>query len=87
MMGLLAIVTGYGVFISLSWKTMARPEKASLATVVLLTPLHWLLLSAAAWRALGEIYLRPHHWNKTPHRRTRRRPVQASTAEGAPMMA
>jgi hypothetical protein len=32
-----------------------------------LMPLHWLLLSAAAWRALWQLLLNPFHWEKTAH--------------------
>ncbi len=30
-------------------------------------PLYYLLVSVAAWRALGELVLAPHHWHKTEH--------------------
>jgi glycosyltransferase XagB len=35
--------------------------------VLLLTPLYWLLLSLAAWRALFQLLSAPQHWEKTEH--------------------
>ncbi len=32
-----------------------------------LTPLHWLLLSLAAWRALYQLAVSPYRWEKTEH--------------------
>ena len=37
------------------------------AWVLLLTPLHWLLLSLAAWRALFQLLSDPQRWEKTEH--------------------
>jgi glycosyltransferase XagB len=37
------------------------------AWVLMLTPLHWLLLSFAAWRALFKFLLEPQRWEKTEH--------------------
>jgi hypothetical protein len=30
-------------------------------------PLYWLLASVAAWRAIVDLVVDPHHWAKTPH--------------------
>ncbi len=37
------------------------------AWVLVLTPLHWLLLSLAAWRALYQLIAAPYAWEKTEH--------------------
>jgi hypothetical protein len=37
------------------------------AWVLVLTPLHWLLLSLAAWRALIQLVVAPYRWEKTQH--------------------
>lgn len=63
---------GYGAFIALGLVTLSGIEKPRPFVFVALTPLYWLLLSLAAWAALWEIYRRPHHWSKTPHRRAAR---------------
>jgi len=49
--------------------------------VLLLIPLHWLLLSLAAWRAVWQLIRAPQLWEKTEHglaRHSRRR--EATTA-------
>jgi hypothetical protein len=35
--------------------------------VLLLIPIHWLLLSLAAWRALYQLLRDPYRWEKTEH--------------------
>jgi cellulose synthase/poly-beta-1,6-N-acetylglucosamine synthase-like glycosyltransferase len=34
---------------------------------ILLSPFYWLLMSMAAWKALWQLLLRPHYWEKTTH--------------------
>ncbi|MDI3470297.1 MAG: Glycosyl transferase, group 2 family protein [Pseudolabrys sp.] len=66
---------GYGVSGALSVAGLARRKLTRHAWVLLILPLHWLLLSAAAWRALFQLIRRPYYWEKTEHglaRRTRR---------------
>jgi cellulose synthase/poly-beta-1,6-N-acetylglucosamine synthase-like glycosyltransferase len=53
------------VFLSL-WAAVGRGHD-DLAPSALLTPLYWVLMSAATYMALGELILRPHHWHKTEH--------------------
>ncbi|HRP78882.1 MAG TPA: glycosyl transferase, partial [Aquamicrobium sp.] len=72
--GLANIAAGYGAFIALGLATLLAVEKPRPLVFILLTPVHWLLLSVAAWAALWEIYRRPHHWSKTPHGRPSGRP-------------
>lgn len=82
--GLSNIVIGYGAFILLGWLTLTLREKASLIKIVAMTPLYWMLLSVAAWWAVWEIYRRPHHWNKTPHRQVQSPPsLNAERREAA----
>jgi hypothetical protein len=35
----------------------------------LLTPVYWVLISLASWRALWKLYREPYHWEKTHHPR------------------
>jgi hypothetical protein len=35
--------------------------------LMLLSPLYWVFMSIAAWRALFQLILKPHHWEKTAH--------------------
>ena len=39
----------------------------STAWALLFTPVHWLLLSLAAWRALFQFAIAPYAWEKTEH--------------------
>ena len=77
-LGLLNIVLGYGAFLAIGHATLSDRERRQFWKVVLLTPVHWLLLSVAAWLALWEIWRRPHHWAKTHH--PRRAPAAVSSA-------
>jgi hypothetical protein len=43
------------------------PRPLSQRRILLLTPLHWLLLSAACWRALYQLAVAPYAWEKTEH--------------------
>jgi cellulose synthase/poly-beta-1,6-N-acetylglucosamine synthase-like glycosyltransferase len=80
------IALGYGAFLLLGWRS-APAERRDFWKMVLYTPLYWMMMSVAAWRALEQLLIRPHHWEKTPHARRRervgRRPARI-TATGAP---
>jgi cellulose synthase/poly-beta-1,6-N-acetylglucosamine synthase-like glycosyltransferase len=77
--GVASIVIGYGAFLGLGHVTLSRHERRQFWKVALLMPAYWLLLSVAAWRALYELYRRPHQWNKTRHQQVRPTSPQAST--------
>jgi cellulose synthase/poly-beta-1,6-N-acetylglucosamine synthase-like glycosyltransferase len=51
---------------------------------LLLMPLYWVCLSLAAWRALGELVWRPHHWQKTEHGVAVRAPALADAIGRSP---
>ncbi|MEO3998071.1 glycosyltransferase [Mesorhizobium sp. CAU 1732] len=82
-LGSLNILCGYAAFIAIGALTLSLREKPWLATIIVRTPLHWLLLSLAAWMALWEMKQRPHHWNKTPHKPTRQFRRQAKAVVNA----
>ncbi len=46
---------------------LMRRDLSANAWILLLTPLHWLLLSLAAWRALYQFIVAPYAWEKTEH--------------------
>ena len=58
---------GYSTYVMLAFlvhkKAGARLSFSMIATL----PLYWLLISAAAWRALFHLIFWPHKWEKTPH--------------------
>ncbi|WP_265516416.1 hypothetical protein [Nitratireductor luteus] len=61
------IVIGHTAFLALGWWTLPPTERRGFFRIVCLTPAYWLIMSAAAWRAIWQLYRNPHHWEKTPH--------------------
>lgn len=61
------IVIGYLTSAILGWIGLVRRGLAATAWVLWLTPVHWLLLSLAAWRALVQLVVAPYAWEKTEH--------------------
>ena len=74
------IFGSYAVFIALGRGGMTQGERAAVGRRWLLTPLYWLFLSLAAWRAVRELCEKPFFWNKTVHRPAQ---TEAETAAGA----
>lgn len=60
---------GYLSFLLLGWQTLTRHERKGFWKVVLATPLYWAMMSVAGWRAVWQLWRRPHIWEKTPHER------------------
>ena len=63
------IACGYLSFLLLGWQTLKREERRGFWKIALFTPIYWLMISAAALRALRQLWRKPHHWEKTPHQR------------------
>jgi hypothetical protein len=61
------LLSGYGSTIVLDVIGLRRRGLLAHAWVLALTPLHWLLLSLAAWRALFQLLDDPQRWEKTEH--------------------
>jgi hypothetical protein len=61
------LVSGYGSTILLDVIGLRRRGLLVHAWVLALTPLHWFLLSAAAWYALIKLFIDPQGWEKTEH--------------------
>jgi hypothetical protein len=64
---LVCLIGGYAASALLCWLGLARRGLAHTARVLWLMPVHWLLLSLAAWRALGQLAVAPYMWEKTEH--------------------
>jgi glycosyltransferase XagB len=64
---LLVVVTGYPLSASIGFLGLTRRGLLKQAGVLVLTPLHWLLLSIAAWWAAIELIYAPFRWRKTEH--------------------
>ena len=58
---------GYIVSGLVGFLGLARRRLLHIAWVLLLIPVHWLLLSLAAWRALYQFAVAPYAWEKTEH--------------------
>ena len=61
------VVIGYLTSAFLGWLGLLRRGLPETAWVLVLTPLHWLMLSPAAWRALYQLFFSPYLWEKTEH--------------------
>jgi glycosyltransferase involved in cell wall biosynthesis len=58
---------GYAIALLGGLAAAARIGSLRLMRAVLTMPLYWPLATIAAWRALGDLMLRPHYWSKTAH--------------------
>ena len=65
--GAMVLVAGYGAAMLVGLAGLRRTGMWRLWPNVLAMPLYWLFISAAAWRALWDFAVRPHHWRKTRH--------------------
>lgn len=63
----ICVVAGYLASAFLGWMGLKRRGLLRNAWILLLTPLHWLLLSLAAWRAVYQLVVAPYAWEKTEH--------------------
>ena len=57
----------YLTSIVFGWLGLKRRGLLAATWVLLLTPVHWLLVSLAAWRALYQLVVSPYVWEKTEH--------------------
>ncbi|WP_377298386.1 glycosyltransferase family 2 protein [Rhizobium sp. SGZ-381] len=62
----------YATFLGLGVGSMIGLEKLKVGHRWLAVPLHWMMTSYAAWRALNELRTNPFFWKKTPHRPSRK---------------
>ncbi|WP_269931066.1 glycosyltransferase family 2 protein [Aminobacter sp. HY435] len=67
----ISVILGYFCFLFLGWLVLGRKERRGFWKLCLFTPVYWTMLSLAAWSAVFELWRRPHHWAKTPHRKAR----------------
>lgn len=59
---------GYLATIAVAIAAVVMRRRARLVIQALMTPVYWLLVSLAAYRALGQLLVVPHFWEKTAHR-------------------
>ena len=62
-------VAAFGYCASASFGVLGLWQRGMLnkTRVLILTPVHWLLLSLAAWSAALELMRKPYFWKKTEH--------------------
>lgn len=61
------ILCSYIGFIALAWRASDTKQRKAIGWKTLLTPIYWLAISVAAWRALYQLLVNPFVWEKTPH--------------------
>ena len=74
------VVAGYLTSAFLGWIGLLRRGLLTSAWTLIFTPVHWLLLSLAAWRALWQFAVAPHRWEKTEHGLARHSRVASNMA-------
>lgn len=62
-----AIAAGYFSTVVVGLIGLARRKLLHEAWILLLTPIYWICLSIAAWRALYQLLTDPYRWEKTEH--------------------
>jgi len=61
------LVGGYTTYIAIVLVTLDVKNRQYLRRWVIWVPLYWLLISAAGWRALFQLFHKPFLWEKTRH--------------------
>jgi cellulose synthase/poly-beta-1,6-N-acetylglucosamine synthase-like glycosyltransferase len=61
------LVAGFTASFALGLFVMKRQHMTALLPQIPMIPLYWLLISAAAYRALYQLVTAPHYWEKTEH--------------------
>src|SRR5581483_6186777 len=62
-----ALSIGFAIAGLVGWVGLTRRGLAESAWIIMLPPIHWLLLSLAAWRAIYQLLRDPYRWEKTEH--------------------
>jgi glycosyltransferase XagB len=66
-LGVINLVLAYLTAVTLSVLAVIRRSNGSFAVYAVLVPVYWLLISAAAYRALAQLITAPFWWQKTSH--------------------
>ncbi len=61
------LIAGYAASIALGFFVLSGRNVKSLVPQLAFIPFYWLLVSAAAYRALYQLVTAPHYWEKTEH--------------------
>jgi len=63
----ICLVAGNVAFVVINAICGRRPGQKGLWLAALLSPLYWVLISLAAWKAVWQLIVKPHYWEKTVH--------------------
>ena len=77
---ILVLVSGYSLSILAGMAAATNRGLRPLILSSLTMPIYWLLISAAAYRALFQLFSRPFHWEKTNHGLSRQWPEKHASA-------
>jgi cellulose synthase/poly-beta-1,6-N-acetylglucosamine synthase-like glycosyltransferase len=80
-LNMFALVFGNLVFVALAAIAPLKRGLKGLAPSALLAPLYWQITSIAAYKALWQLFRRPHFWEKTDHMISRNARNRAATPE------
>jgi hypothetical protein len=75
--------TGLAAILAPAVVAIARRGWWPLLAYLPLLPFYYVLISAAAWRGLGELVFKTYHWNKTDHGL---RPLKGASAGPPPLV-
>src|SRR5690606_27956968 len=66
-MAVICLIMGNLMYIYIHFTGCLKRRQYDLIKWALLLPLYWMLGSYAAFKALGQLITKPHHWEKTTH--------------------
>ena len=72
-LNLFNLFAGYTAMAALGLRTLELRGRERDGRALVLLPVYWLVMSFASYRALFHLLIKPHRWEKTPHRGRRER--------------
>ncbi len=64
---LITAIIGNLTFIYLAMYGLVKRRRYGFVPLMFLSPVYWVLQSIAAWKALYQLLVKPHYWEKTTH--------------------
>lgn len=61
------LLVGVLLHVVISWLVLKEEGWLHMGWIILIFPFYWLLHTVASYRALYELFKRPHYWDKTSH--------------------
>ncbi len=81
-LNLFNLCAGYVAFAVLAKRALALRGRRAKPHLLMLLPFYMLLMSLASYRALADLVVRPHYWDKTPHHGRRPSPAESEPSGG-----